>query len=126
MTSNPKIDSATSAVSFVIAVVALAVPFYLSGISVALALTRIRAASGMVYAADLAGAAAGALAVVPLLGALSLPSGVLVCGAAAAAGAACLHLCGVELRLRPLVLPLEGADLILEPSGENNNHAHRS
>ncbi|MEE2900199.1 MAG: hypothetical protein VX815_17195 [Gemmatimonadota bacterium] len=87
----PVIDSVTSAGSFVIAVVALAVPFYLSGISVALALTRIRAASGRVYAADLAGAAAGALAVVPLLGALSLPSGVLVCGAAAAAGAACLH-----------------------------------
>lgn len=68
----------------------IAVPFTFSGVVVCLTLTRFsRQVSGL-YAADLAGAALGAIALVWLLDVLEDgPSAVLAVGAFAAAGAAC-------------------------------------
>jgi len=70
---------------------ALTLPFFLSGVVVTIALTRVGGSIGRLYGWDLAGAAAGALAVVPLLDVLSLPSAFLASGAAAAAGAWCFQ-----------------------------------
>lgn len=67
----------------------LAVPFLLSGIVVALALTRVGGRVGVLYGWDLVGASAGALAVVPLLERLDLTSVMLLAGAAGAGAAAC-------------------------------------
>jgi hypothetical protein len=69
----------------------LTVPFYYSGVTVTLALTRARAPIGRLYAWDLAGAAFGCLAVVPLLdsGRFNLSSLVLLGSAVAAMGAFC-------------------------------------
>lgn len=69
-----------------IATAVLAVPFYLSGIVVTIALTRVGARIGRMYAWDLLGASAGCLAVVPLLNTTSITSAALAAGAAAALG----------------------------------------
>jgi hypothetical protein len=78
-------------VALTIATAALSVPFYLSGIVVTVALTRTGAAIGRLYAWDLLGAAAGCLAVVPLLNATNISSTALTAGAAAALGAFAFH-----------------------------------
>src|SRR5689334_4537058 len=54
-------------VSVAVSTVVLAVPFVISGVAVTLALTRSGGPIGRLYAADLAGAAAGCVAVVPML-----------------------------------------------------------
>jgi hypothetical protein len=73
------------------AIVALTVQFYFSGMAVTIALTRTRAAIGRLYAWDLAGAAFGCLAVVPLLdsGWFNLSSLVLLGAAVASGGGWC-------------------------------------
>ncbi len=71
--------------------VAVAVPFYFSGVAVAIALTRIPGPSGLIYAVDLIGASLGCLLVVPLLQGSNISSAVLVCGGGAAVGAVCFH-----------------------------------
>ncbi len=58
--------------SAVVAVGALALPFYLAGIVIALALTRIPGPVGLYYAVDLLGASVGCLLVPLLLGPLNL------------------------------------------------------
>lgn len=65
----------------------LAVPFALSGITLALALTRSPLPTGTVYALDLLGAASGAALVIPALTWLDAPSVTLLVGAIAALGA---------------------------------------
>lgn len=70
-----------------LATAVLAVPFYLSGIVVTIALTRVGARIGRMYAWDLLGASAGCLAVVPLLNTTSITSAALAAGAAGAIGA---------------------------------------
>ena len=72
-----------------VATTVLAVPFILSGIVVTLALTRTPGAIGRLYAADLAGAAAGCLLVIALLGALNISSVAFLAGALAALAAWC-------------------------------------
>ena len=68
----------------------IAVPFTFSGIVVCLTLTRFSTQVSGLYAADLAGAALGAITLVWLLDLLEDgPSAVLAVGAFAAAGAAC-------------------------------------
>lgn len=74
-----------------VATFALAVPFFLSGVAVTLALTRTGAPIGRIYAWDLLGASAGCLAVVPLLNATNISSAALTAGVAAALGAVALH-----------------------------------
>jgi spermidine synthase len=64
----------------------IALPFYFSGIVIALALTRSRFPVGRVYAVDLAGAALGCLATLALLNLVDAPSAILWAGALASAG----------------------------------------
>lgn len=66
--------------------IAAAVPFFLSGVVVALSLTRVRLPIGRVYAADLVGASAGCLAAVALLETTDPTSGLFVLGGMAAVG----------------------------------------
>ena len=89
-----RIDSELSALgvlALLATTLALATPFYFSGVAVALALTRVPGPSGLVYAVDLAGAALGSLLVVPLLKGLDISSAALACAAAAAAGGLCFR-----------------------------------
>jgi spermidine synthase len=65
----------------------VAVPFAVGGIVATLALTRTHAPVGRLYAADLAGAAAGCLAAVVLLDSANLSSAAFAAAACAAAGA---------------------------------------
>jgi len=66
---------------------AITAPFYLSGIVVTIALTRLDAPIGRVYAADLVGAAAGCLLVIPLLETSNVTAAVFASGLLAATGA---------------------------------------
>ncbi|MCB9704210.1 MAG: hypothetical protein H6711_20140 [Myxococcales bacterium] len=67
---------------------ALALPFAFFGVTLTLALTRAGLPPGRAYGVDLVGAAAGALAVIPLLDRLDGGSAVLAAAAVAALGAA--------------------------------------
>lgn len=67
----------------------LTIPFLLSGVVVAIALTRVGGRIGVLYGCDLLGAAVGCMLLVPLLHWLDMMSAVLVTGAFAAAGALC-------------------------------------
>lgn len=80
-----------SVISIALTSAALGVPFYLSGLVVGVALTRVPGRVGAVYAVDLAGASLGALAVLPLLTFGNMTSGVFVMGATAAIGAMCFR-----------------------------------
>jgi hypothetical protein len=92
-------------VALTIATAVLAVPFYLSGVVVTIALTRTGAQIGALYAWDLLGAAAGCLAVVPLLNGVGLSGAALVAGAAAALGSSALHRYGSVAGVwRPLAI----------------------
>jgi len=70
-------------------VVLLSVPFFFSGVAVTVALTRMHARIGRLYAWDLAGAAAGCLSVIPLLVRTNLTSAMFAASAAAALAAWC-------------------------------------
>ena len=76
-------------VALAIATLMLTIPFVLSGIVVTLALTRTSGAIGLLYGADLIGAACGCLAVVWLLNRTDITSSALAAAAVAALGAAC-------------------------------------
>ncbi|MCB8819350.1 spermidine synthase family protein [Microvirga rosea] len=69
--------------------IALALPFFFSGIVVSFALTRSPYPIGIVYGADLLGAALGCLGALVLLNLVSGPSAVLWIAALVAAGALC-------------------------------------
>lgn len=84
--------TANGFVSLSINTLALAGPFYLSGVVVAIALTRIPGRIGIVYAVDLLGAALGSLMVLALLELGSITSAVLGTSLAAALGALCFAL----------------------------------
>jgi len=83
--------TATSVAALATMTAAIAVPFYLSGIVVALALTRIPGPSGRIYAVDLLGAALGSVSVLFLLARADISSAAIACGALAALSAACFH-----------------------------------
>jgi hypothetical protein len=72
-----------------IATLALTVPFVASGVAVTIALTRLRGSIGVLYGADLIGAAAGCLAIIWLLEQTDITSTALAAGSAAAVGAWC-------------------------------------
>jgi hypothetical protein len=72
-----------------ISTLVLAVPFIMSGVIVTLALTRTRAPIGVLYGADLIGAAAGCLAIIWLLNRTDITSTAFATAAAAAIGAWC-------------------------------------
>ena len=93
--------SATQALGEMLALFALAaLPFFAGGLTVCIAMSRNAASAPPLYAADLAGAALGCLAVVPLLGLLGGP-GALV-GSAAFAGVAALLFTAAEPRVDSL------------------------
>ena len=72
-----------------ISTLVLTIPFVISGVVVTLALTRTRAPIGILYGADLIGAAAGCLAIIWLLDLTDITSTAFATGAAAAIGAWC-------------------------------------
>lgn len=72
-----------------VATAVLTLPFVLSGIVVTLALTRTGAPIGKMYAADLAGAAAGCLAIIGLLNVTDITTTAFVTAGVAAAGGWC-------------------------------------
>ena len=63
--------------------VAVAVPFFLSGVVVTVALTQVKGNSGLIYAVDLIGAAAGSVLCLLLLDALDITSATFVTAAIA-------------------------------------------
>lgn len=73
--------------SLALATINLGVPFFLSGMVVTVALTRVTREIGVLYGVDLLGAALGCLLVVPLLTVADLTSAVLGTAALAALGA---------------------------------------
>ena len=72
-----------------ISTLVLTIPFMISGVLVTLALTRTRAPIGILYGADLIGAAAGCLAIIWLLDLTDITSTAFATGGAAAVGAWC-------------------------------------
>ncbi len=70
---------------------ALGGPFYVAGVVVAIALTRVPGKIGLFYAVDLAGAALGTLLIIPLLESGNASSVALFCGALAALAAVCFQ-----------------------------------
>ncbi len=72
-----------------IATLVLTVPFVVSGVVVTLALTRTRAPIGILYGADLVGAAIGCLAIIVLLELTDITSTAMATAGAAAIGASC-------------------------------------
>lgn len=83
------IVSLTTLVVFARLALTLAIPFYFSGVAVTIALTRTHYPIGRTYAADLIGAAAGVLLVLPLFSLLDGPGAVFASAAVMALGAWC-------------------------------------
>ena len=79
--------SLTTVISWSALMVAMAVPYFFSGVVVSLALTRSPFPAGQVYGADLVGAALGCLGVILLLNIMDGPTAVIVsavvCGSSA-------------------------------------------
>ena len=81
--------SASDISGLAVATLVLAIPFVISGIVVTLALTRSSAPIGLLYGADLVGAAAGCLVIVWLLNRSDITSTALATGACCAAASWC-------------------------------------
>lgn len=69
--------------------VLLTLPFFIGGVTVTIALTRVGGRIGTLYAADLLGAALGCVVVVPVLNHSDMGTGMLLAASLAAAGAVC-------------------------------------
>lgn len=85
-----------------------AVPFFLIGITLTLALTRAGLPAGQAYGADLCGAAAGCLLIVPLLDITDAPSAVLMACTLAAVAALCLAFAELRKPTDPAGSPPRG------------------
>jgi hypothetical protein len=83
----------------ILAFTLIAVPFVFAGIVVCIALTRFPAFTGKLYAADLAGSAAGCLLTIPILNTIHAPTAVILNAGIAALAAAAFAL-SVEGKLR--------------------------
>jgi len=97
----------------------LAVPFYFSGILVAIALTRIPGKIGLFYAVDLVGASLGSLLVLPLLQHGDISSAHLWCAALSALAVCCYR---AFAGLRPSVVAI-GLLLLLGAGAIGNARA---
>src|SRR5262249_52181684 len=73
------------------AAILLALPFYLAGIAIGIALTRIPGRIGITYAVDLLGAAAGCLLAVPILRWSDISTATCAAGTLALLGAFCFQ-----------------------------------
>jgi hypothetical protein len=69
----------------------LALPFYLAGIAIGIALTRVPGRIGVTYSVDLVGAAAGCLLAVPILRWSDISTATWAAGSLALAGAFCFQ-----------------------------------
>ena len=76
------------------AAVLLAVPFYIAGIVIGIALTRIPGRIGVIYSVDLVGAAAGCLIAIPILQWSDISTATLTAGCFALAGTVCFQRLG--------------------------------
>lgn len=97
--------SASAVVVFARLAVTVSVPFVFSGVVVTLALTRSPHPVAKTYGWDLAGAAAGCLGVIPLLGLLDGPGAIFAC-AALFAVSAYLFIGGESRRVRRTAVAL--------------------
>jgi spermidine synthase len=79
------------AVTAFLAALLLAIPFYLAGIVIGVALTRIPGRIGITYCVDLVGAATGCLLAVPLLSCSDISTAIFAAGALGVAGSLCFH-----------------------------------
>ncbi len=95
-----ELDSSLIAITaLLIAMILLAVPFYLSGIVVALVLTRVPGKIGLTYAADMVGASLGSILVIPLLHWANIASATFFVAVLAGIGALCFcRFAGMRLR----------------------------
>src|SRR4029077_19202232 len=84
-----------------VACVLISIPFVLAGMVVCIALTRFPAHTGSLYAADLAGSAAGCVLTIPILNHLHAPTAVILNAAIAALAAVAFSL-QVKGRIRTL------------------------
>jgi len=91
--------SASTVVVFARLALTIAVPFYFSGLCVTFALTRTPYPVGVTYGADLVGAAAGCLLVLPLLSLLDGPGAIYATASITALGAWCFALWGNQRKL---------------------------
>ena len=89
-----------------------ALPFFTGGAVISLAFTRLTDRINIVYAADLLGAAAGCLALIPLLNGLGAPGVVLTAAALSLGGAVCF-----APRLRRPHVAVAVVGLFLLPAG---------
>ncbi len=81
----------------------LALPFILAGTTLALALTRAGLPANITYFVDLAGAAAGCVAIIPLLDAIDAPSGALAASVVAGLGACAFAFASKRMRWSALL-----------------------
>jgi hypothetical protein len=90
------------------ATVVMTIPFFLAGIVITAGLTRAGGQIGHLYAADLLGASAGALLIVPLLELTDISTAAFAAGAAASGGALCF-MRALEQPWRPGALAIMAA-----------------
>ena len=81
---DPEIEWVWTALAFTL----IAIPFVFGGMVVCVALTRFPAKTGALYAADLAGSAAGCILTIPILNHIHAPTAVILNAAIAALAAA--------------------------------------
>jgi hypothetical protein len=93
-----------------------ALPFFAGGAVVSLALARFAAGVNVVYAADLVGAAAGCLLLIPLLNTIGAPGAVLVAALTAAVAAVLLQSPGRRVRVAVLAAVVAGVPAALQLS----------
>jgi hypothetical protein len=93
--------------ALMLAIYALAaLPFFTGGAVISLAFTRLTERINVVYASDLLGAAAGCLALIPLLNALGAPGVVLTAAALSLAAAVCFAPAGRRRHAAPAALAI--------------------
>src|SRR5262249_49030150 len=93
--ADPEVAGTPTVLAFSV----IAVPFVFGGMVVCVALTRFPAFTGKLYAADLAGSAAGCLLTIPILNTIHAPTAVILNAAIAALAAAVFGL-SVQGKLR--------------------------
>jgi hypothetical protein len=92
--ADPETEILWTALSFAL----IAIPFVFAGVIVCVALTRFPSHTGALYAADLAGSAAGCVLTIPILNHVHAPTAVILNSAIAALAAAAF---AVSIRERP-------------------------
>ena len=103
--------SALGVAKMALITVAVAIPFFFSGVVVTVALTQVKGNSGLIYAVDLIGAAIGSIACLPLLNALDITSATFVTAAIALFGVFLFQV--ARGGARPLLWTAAGALIVI-------------